>query len=331
MDRFGDVNVVFDSKNRIAGLNYTYNKTYSEDDVSFDVLFGTEYTLPGSLIVPEAEVPLPAVIIVHGSGPSDRNGEVGGSAVYYDIAIGLEEAGIASLRYDKRTYVYYEDSDYDMQSFTVYDETIDDVVKAFEFLRLQQGIDPDRIYIAGHSLGGYLIPRIAEELPDAAGFIMLAPNASPLEDLMVVQTEYIYGLDGRLTQTEKNSIRVIEETAEIIKNLKPGDNYEVAELFNAPVSYWLDLQEYRPLQEIKLVGKPVLIIHGERDYQVNTSEYKKWQIAVADMINADSILIPGLNHMLAYGEEQSTPQEYYQLSEVDSSVMTLMAEFILGN
>ncbi|MBN1624498.1 MAG: hypothetical protein JW903_09020, partial [Clostridia bacterium] len=165
----------------------------------------------------------------------------------------------------------------------------------------------------------------------AAGFIMLAPNASHLEDLMVSQTEYIYGLDGSLTQTEKSSIRAIEEAAEIIKNLKPGDNYEASELFNAPVSYWLDLQDYRPLQEIKLVGKPVFIIHGDRDYQVNENEYNKWHSAVEDMINAESILITGLNHMLAYGEEQSTPQEYYQLSEVDSSVIDLMAEFIQEN
>ncbi|MBN2882580.1 MAG: DUF3887 domain-containing protein, partial [Clostridia bacterium] len=43
-ERYGNINVVFDSKNRIAGLNYAYNKTYSEDDVSFDVLFGTEFT-----------------------------------------------------------------------------------------------------------------------------------------------------------------------------------------------------------------------------------------------------------------------------------------------
>ncbi|MBN2883035.1 MAG: copper amine oxidase, partial [Clostridia bacterium] len=85
------------------------------------------------------------------------------------------------------------------------------------------------------------------------------------------------------------------------------------------------------LQEIKLVGKPVFIIHGDRDYQVNENEYNKWHSAVEDMINAESILITGLNHMLAYGEEQSTPQEYYQLSEVDSSVIDLMAEFIQEN
>ncbi|HPJ23037.1 MAG TPA: hypothetical protein PLH18_11860, partial [Clostridia bacterium] len=75
---YGNINVVFDGKNRIAGLNYTFNKTYKEDDESIDVLFGREYTLPGSMIVPSADNPVPAVIFVHGSGPSDRNGEFGG-------------------------------------------------------------------------------------------------------------------------------------------------------------------------------------------------------------------------------------------------------------
>jgi len=328
---YGNINVVFDGKNRIAGLNYTFNKTYKEDDESINVLFGREYTLPGSMIVPSVDNPVPAVIIVHGSGPSDRNGEFGGNAVYFDIAQKLAEKGIASLRYDKRTYVYQDPNDYDMGTFTVYDETINDVVSAFKFLSLQPGIDPKEIYIIGHSLGGYLIPRIAKEIPDAKGFIMLAPNATPIEDLMIVQTEYIYGIDGRISKTEQNTIDSIAETAEIIRHLAPGDAYESSELLNAPVSYWLDLRDYNPLFEIGGIERPVLIVHGERDYQVNRSEYELWHSSVMELDNVESVLLPGLNHMFAYGTEASTPQEYYKLSEVDSSVIDLISEFIGEN
>lgn len=327
---YGDLNILFDDQNRIAGFRYAYNKTYQENDTSYDVIFGTEFPLPGSLLIPNNEKAVPAVIIVHGSGPSNRDGEIGGSAVYFDLAVGLERKGIASLRYDKRTYVYTDAADYDMSEFTVYDETIDDVVSAYKFLSVQPGIDSERIYIIGHSLGGYLIPRIAEELPEAAGFVMIAPNASPIEDLMVLQTEYLYGLDGNLSKTEKKGIQAVKDTAEIIRNLQPGDNYASSELFNAPVSYWLDLQNYNPVLELRNVERPVIIIHGDRDYQVNTSEYERWKDTALNLANVRSVLIPGLNHLMAYGDEQSTPQEYYLLSEVDQTVIDSIAEFIDG-
>jgi len=327
---YGNLNVVFDRKNRIAGFNYTFNKTYKENDEALEVVFGSEFKLPGSLLIPDQD-PMPALLIVHGSGPGDRNGAFGGNAVYFDIAEGLYEKGIASLRYDKRTLVYQDPSDYDMDTFTVYDETIDDVVEAFEFLKAQPEIDEKRIYIAGHSLGGYLMPRIAKEIPEAAGFIMLAPSASPLEDLMIRQMEYIYGLDGNLTRTEKNTLEEYTSKAAIIKGLEPGDVYGSNELLNAPVSYWLDLKGYDPVNELRDEDRPVLIIHGGRDYQVDMMEYGIWGNAAAGMDNVESLFFDDLNHMLAYGEGESTPQEYYSLAEVDERVIRAMSDFIQGD
>ncbi|HPQ47781.1 MAG TPA: hypothetical protein PLP30_10460, partial [Clostridia bacterium] len=136
---------------------------------------------------------------------------------------------------------------------------------------------------------------------------------------------------GRISKTEQNTIDSIAETAEIIRHLAPGDAYESSELLNAPVSYWLDLRDYNPLFEIGGIERPVLIVHGERDYQVNRSEYELWHSSVMELDNVESVLLPGLNHMFAYGTEASTPQEYYKLSEVDSSVIDLISEFIGEN
>lgn len=327
---YADINVVFGKNNNIAGIHYIYNRIY--EDMGEDerlVLIGKDYPLSGALAVPESDELVPAVIIVHGSGPSDRNGAIGGNAVYLDIAKQLFEQGIASLRYDKRTYAYKNMPEGHYDNLTVWEETIDDVVHAYNLLRTQEGIDPNRIYIAGHSLGGYLVPRIANELPEAAGFIMLAPSASHLEDLIVRQTEYVNNLDGNISSQEKSALTEIMAVRDRIKNLEINSGYTSDELFWAPESYWLDLKNYLPINEIQSDNRPILIIQGGRDYQVDLSEFSMWQDGLEDYENAKFVLIPELNHLFAYGVEESIPAEYQDLAEVDGRVGREMSDFIL--
>ncbi len=327
---YANINVVFDDKNRIAGLHYTYNRVYGRNDMNeTEVSFGGELPLPGTLAMPGANGNVPAVIIIHGSGPSERNGAIGGNAVYYDIAKQLYDKGIASLRYDKRTYAYgYLDDENYFDNITVWEETINDAIKAFEFLARQDGIDRNRIYFAGHSLGGYLMPRIAGSVPEAAGFIMLAPNASRLEDIIVRQTEYINGIDGKTTSIENKTLKEYIEMRDRIKSLQPDSGYSSEELFWAPESYWLDLAYYFPIDEMQKETRPVLLIHGGRDYQVDINEYNMWTDGLGDKKNIKFILLPELNHLFAAGEGPSTPQEYQKLAEVDLRVGNVIAKFI---
>lgn len=329
---FADINIVFDENNRIAGIHYVYNRIYEgmgEDETL--ISFGSENPLPGALAVPMSDELIPAVIIVHGSGPSDRNGAVGGNAVYLDIARQLYGYGIASLRYDKRTYTYRNMPEGYYDNITVWEETINDVVEAFAFLKEQSGIDPERIYIVGHSLGGYLMPRIAKEIPEAAGFIMLAPSASHLEDLIIRQTEYINNLDGKVTALEEKSLEDIKIIRDRIKNLKPNSGYSSTELFFTPEAYWLDLADYNPVAEMKSEGRPILIIQGGRDYQVDKSEFDLWKNGLSEKENAEFVLFPNLNHMFAYGDEISSPDEYQKLSKVDPDVGKAVSVFIFSH
>ncbi len=329
---YANINVVFDKSNKIAGVHYVYNRSYeSLGDREETVAFGEEYPLEGSLAIPKADEPVPAVIIVHGSGPSDRNGSVAGNAVYLDLAEQLYDNGIASLRYDKRTYTYsyLADEGY-FDELTVWEETINDVKLAYEFLVGREDIDPKRIFIAGHSLGGYLMPRIANEIPEAAGFILLAPSSSHLEDLIIRQTEYIAGLDGKMSSQEKDLLVEYNIVMERIKELEPDSGYGIADLLGAPEEYWLDLQDYEPVDDMKNEGRPILVIQGGRDYQVDMSEYRSWLDGLADMDNVEFLLFDDLNHMLATGTGLSNPDEYQKLSQVDNRVGDAMSDFILG-
>lgn len=329
-DTFANVNVVFDKQNRIAGIHYVYNRSYEDmEGKETEVSFGNELPLDGSLAIPESNELVPAVIIVHGSGPSDRNGAVAGNAPYLEIAQQLYEKGIASLRFDKRTYTYaYLGEEGEFDNMTVWEETINDVKMAFDFLAGQEGVDKDQIFIIGHSLGGYLMPRIAETVPQAAGYIMLAPSSSHLEDLIIRQTEYMLNLDGKLSSGEKDILIEYELTADKIRNLQPESGYTTADLLGAPESYWLDLKDYNPVEMMSAVEKPVLIIQGGRDYQVDMIEYQAWLDGLEGKENVRFELFMDLNHMLAAGAGDSTPEEYQDFANVDIRVGDTIADFI---
>ena len=122
--------------------------------------------LPGTLTVPKGEGPFPAVILLQGSGPSDRDETIGGLKPFRDIAEGLAEQGVAVYRFDKRTYAYGAELSV-KKDISLADEYLEDAVNAVQLLAKQEKIDPARIWVLGHSLGGTAVPAIARELKQA--------------------------------------------------------------------------------------------------------------------------------------------------------------------
>ncbi|CAN5818315.1 hypothetical protein BH24ACI5_BH24ACI5_24340 [soil metagenome] len=130
-----------------------------------EVTVGTgQWALPATLTMPVGPGPVPAVVLVHGSGPGDRDATVGQIKQFKDLALGLASRVIAVLRYDKRTRVH-ANLMRELPGLTVKDETIDDAIAAVQVLRSTPGVDPNRIVVLGHSLGGMLVPRIAAAGP----------------------------------------------------------------------------------------------------------------------------------------------------------------------
>lgn len=303
--RYLNMIVVFEENGIIAGFRYNENNTYIEEGEHNEyVFFGEdEYKIRGKLTLPKGEGPFPAIIIVHGSGASDMDGSVYSLKPYKDIAEYLKNEGIAVLRYDKRTFSYGAKFKDIFSEFTVYEETIDDVIYAYEFLMSQSKISSDNIYIAGHSLGGYLMPRIAEKIPLAKGYIYLAASVSSFEDLTLAQIIYLCNLDDKITDEEKSQIAVVEEMRNIIKNIDEyKDNKEIVNAFGSGYSYWYDLKDYNPVELAKNIEKPMLFLQGERDYQVTLSEFRKWQKGLSSKDNVSFITYEKVNHMLMESE-----------------------------
>ncbi len=326
------VRLTFNKEGAISGFYMTEGENVSGSprlNHDTEVSFGSEdYPLSGSLTLPEGAGPFPAVILVQGSGSFDRNEQIGPNVPFLDLAEQLSQQGIAVLRYDNRTYLYEKDL-IQTENLTVYEETIDDVVAAVAFLQTLNTVKNEQIYIAGHNMAGYLLPRIAEKTPDAAGYIFLAASARPQEDLLLEQTAYVLGTEKNLDEASKAKImEQTETTVANIKTLTADSTLSVNDLYSLPVSYWLDLQSYQPLQQVQEIKQPMLFLQGGRDYQVSATDYQLWQSALAETKDVHFLYYDNLNHLFMSGTGKSTPAEYEQKGVVNSQVGDDIAQFI---
>ncbi|MDH7511927.1 MAG: alpha/beta fold hydrolase [Clostridiales bacterium] len=340
-----DARVVFDKAGKIAGLQFVpslppakYEPPGYADEAAFEeeeVTVGSgEWKLPGTLALPKGEGPFPAVVLVHGSGPNDRDETLGPNKPFKDLAWGLATNGIAVLRYEKRTRVYGARliADPKMSAvFTVKEETIDDALEAVRLLQETQGIDRKKIFVLGHSLGGMLIPRIALEGKDLniAGFIIMAGLTRTWEETYLQQMTYLFSLDGQLSEEDKKQLDEIRTNVAKIQALQESDRGSNERLLHAPPSYWLDLRGYYPPDVAVKIKKPMLILQGSRDYQVTTEDFENWKKVLAGRPDVEFRLYPKLNHLFFEGQGIPTPNEYLQVhGSVAADVIADIATFI---
>jgi dienelactone hydrolase len=333
-----DLRVAIDGEGRIGGFfivppkaagpeyappAYVKKDSFREREVTVG---SGDWAVPGTLAVPVGTGPFPAVVLVHGSGPNDRDETVEASKPFRDLAWGLASRGVAVLRYEKRTRQHGAKLA-SVADFTVQQETVDDVLAATALLRGTEGIDPKRIYVLGHSLGAMLVPRIGQREAQAAGFIVMAGAARPLEDLILEQVTYIASLDGTVSDAEKKQLEGLRQEVAKVKALEPGATGSV---LGAPASYWLDLKGYHPAEAAKSIDRPMLILQGERDYQVTPDNLDAWKKALAGRDNVTFKSYPGLNHLFIEGQGKSGPEEYQKPGHVAEAVVADVAGWILG-
>jgi len=334
-----DVTVIWGGKAQVVGLNirpamvvteytppaYVTYANLRESAVTVDA--GTGWSLPGTLTMPVGDGPFPAVVLVHGSGPADRDASFGPNRPFRDIAWGLASRGIAVLRYDKRTLAHRARIQA-LTTFTVQDETIDDALAAVKVLRATPGIRHDRIFVAGHSLGGMLAPRIGAADPTLGGLIVLAGAVRPLADSILFQTRYLAEVDGTVSEAERSQIAEAEAIVARVKTLKAGDPPLTGPLASGPVSYVIDLRGYDPPHAAKALALPMLVLQGERDYQVTMDDFAAWRAALGTRENVRFQSYPSLNHLLMAGTGPSTPAEYRVEGHVDEAVVRDIAAWV---
>lgn len=286
-----------------------------------------ESSLPAILTLPRDRTGVPGVVLVHGSGPHDADESIGPNRPFRDLAHGLACRGIASLRYEKRTRVYPEQ--FAGEGMTVAREVLDDAVAALALLRQQSEVDPARVFVLGHSLGATLAPEIAARDGQVAGVIMLAPAARPIVDLIVVQLEYLASIGaGGVDAAGVEAMR--EAVAQFHRGeLGPDDTLGAF----GPVRYWQDLSRYDGINAQRRAAAlkvPILILRGERDYQIPAEEITQWRQALAGREGVTIREMPGLNHIFMMGSGPSRPGEYQRAGHVAEEVINAVADWIIG-
>lgn len=295
----------------------------------------TKYPLKGLLTLPDnTEKPVPAVVLVHGSGSSNMDEKVGKLTPFKDLAEGLAKHGIACVRYNKRSFSYGLKMVMNKKAvITVKEETIDDAIMAAQLAKNDSRIAPDKVFIIGHSMGGMLAPRIDAEGGDFRGLILMAGSPLRLEEIMLIQLaeqmDEMKGFTKKILSKQLDKYTTLfeglyEMSDEQAKSKKMGGGttlYYFKEMGQPDVEYHLNN-----------TNKPMLIMQGEKDFQVRAGrDFAEYQRILAGRDNVTFKLYPGLSHAFVpatYENISMAKKEYSIEKHIGDDVISDIAQWI---
>ena len=294
---------------------------------------GTEYPLDGILTLPDdVSEPVPAVVMVHGSGPSDMDERVMKLTPFLDLAEGLAARGIASVRFDKRTFAHK--AKLAMTNPTVREETIEDALAAIELAKSDGRIDADNVFILGHSLGAMLAPRIDAEGGNARGLVLLAGSPRRLEEIVLRQlrdvntknplVKWVVGLEYKFFAKKFVGLYDMSDDEAKKKKFAGGITLYYFKEMGAKTADGYLLEN----------DKPVLIMQGGKDTQVLVDDdYAAFKELLTDRANTEFRLYPSLNHCFVEAISQDitkTAKEYGTERHIGDEVLDDIATFVKG-
>ena len=296
------------------------------------ITVGSKFQLKGLLTIPDAgSAPYPAVVFVHGSGPSDMDSKVLKVRPFKDMAEGLAKLGVASIRYDKRTFIYPKSFN---KESTVWDETIEDAIFAADLLRNDSRIDSDRIFIAGLSMGGMLAPRIDVEGGNFTGLIIMAGSPRRIEVIMKSQGEdFLEKSRGLIKWLAKMQMKKLHAKFDGIYEMSDEDAKRTPIIGKRMMAYYLkDMGKKQVREYLQDSTKPVLVLHGEKDFHVSLEkDFNEYKDILKNNPNAQFILYPNLNHVFmpsVYDDISKAKKEYSKPQHVAENVISDIAEWI---
>lgn len=309
---------------RPSGLDMLVTGEASEepDYTETDITVGTaDYPLKGILTVPkDAPVPMPACVLVHDRGALDMNSTMGSTAFFSDMAHALAKMGIASIRYDKRTFTYGEDA-----GTTAWDEVVEDAILAGQMLKANTDVDASRLVLVGHGLGAMLAPRIVSQ-SDGVFTAMVLIGGTPKTYAQMLLDEC------DLNDYTAEEFRTLEEMVVSLPKMKE-DAAKALTLFGRNGYYFWDMAQYDSVSLIKKLKVKTYIVQGGSDPVI--SEDNGWRLYSEEIGDGITYVgfkaFRGLNHLLMndLSEQGSNPQ-YTVAATLDTPAGKNIAQWILG-
>lgn len=294
---------------------------------------GTKYPLKGIFTLPDnLSLPVPAVVFVHGSGASNMDEKVGKLTPFKDLAEGLAKHGIASVRYDKRSFVHglrlIREKD-----VTVKKETIEDAILATEILKKDSRIDKENIFIVGHSMGAMLAPRIDAEGGNYKGLVLLAGSPRKLEEIMLDQNqEVLQSTKGLAQWIVKKQAAKITAMFEGLYELSDEEAKKKKVGGGTTLYYFKEMGEHLTPSYLEKLEKPVIIMQGEKDFQATVEkDFQAYKELLKGKANVTFCLYENLNHAFVpsiYGNIMKVKQEYNVEQHIGEDVIEDLARWI---
>ena len=253
---------------------------------------------------------------------------------FKDLADGLAKHGIASLRYDKRTFVHGRKMAKAIGAdMTVREETIEDAVLAVEMLKNDRRIDADNIFILGHSMGAMLAPRIDAEGGDAKGLILMAGTPHRLEEIVIRQLKQSQGGSGFLLKKVVGlEDKIFAKKFDGLYDLSDDEAKKKKFAGSATLYYFKEMGKKTATDYLLESSKPVLIMQGGSDFQVLAEDdFKAFKEQLAGRENVTYKLYPGLDHCFVtalYDDILKATKEYSTERHIGDDVIADIAEFI---
>ena len=287
---------------------------YSAQDVTIRTPAGI--TLRGTLTLPPraAGARVPAIVTITGSGPQDRDASPQGLMTFrpfYQLADTLGRRGIAVLRLDDRG----AGSDIGPMTVTTAD-LADDVRAAVAWLRARGEIDPARIGLVGHSEGGSIAPMVSAADTGVAAIVIMGGTVSKGREIVAFQQRFVVDSVARLRGQRRE--------AALAQYARNTDSVAAA------MPWMKFFLEYDGAPTAARVRAPVLILHGEKDYQVPVAEAEKTAAAVRSGGNRDVTVrvFPATNHLFVPDAGVGLSYEKLPSFVVKSEVMGTIADWL---
>ncbi|GAB3334214.1 alpha/beta hydrolase [Micromonospora halotolerans] len=281
----------------------------------------------GTVSLPRRPGPRPGVVLLSGGGPFDRDETSGPNKPLKDLAWGLASRGVAVARFDKVTHTHAGQVA-EARDFTMTDEYVPHAVAAVHLLQRQPTVDPTRVFVLGHSMGGKVAPRVAAAEPSVAGLVLLAADAQPMHRAAVRVARYLASLTGDPATQE--FVRVLLRQAALVDSPHLSPSTPAADLpLGLSASYWRDLRGYDPVSTAAALDKPMLILQGGRDYQVTVDDdLARWEAGLTDRPGVTIRVYDADNHLFFRGTGRPGPADYEAAQHVDPTVVADIADWL---
>ncbi|HHW90643.1 MAG TPA: prolyl oligopeptidase family serine peptidase [Clostridiales bacterium] len=283
-----------------------------------------KYSLPGKLTVPDSETKVPAVVLIQGSGPLDMDSTINSIKLFKELAEGFARKGIASIRYDKRSFAYNQEMRLNF-SATVNEEYINDCLSAIALLKNDDRIDDNNVFIIGHSLGANFAPVILNLDDSIKGAILLAGAPVHLLDLLLDQVIEING------QTVANQYEEeIMEGRHILEVTNERKFYQYMGAYEPYVVSYNKIDFVSEAQKAAL-SKKIFILQGGLDLQVYKKHFDLWKEYLGDNTNVDYEFYENLNHLFTDGQGETPSNAYKTYKPISIEVIKDISSWIINS